>query len=149
MRVFLQVLILVLAATLEVAAERPDYPWKDGTSFEIYHVGGVDWVYSPGQTIALEVEGRALSTNVPPDPEHGFNVQAYIDHEDSSKSLAGANGEYDEALRGWRVELEAPREQKEKYRLQVSLYCSSDDCLCAKTYGRAAQVMKTFYFEIR
>lgn len=149
MRAFLKVLTIVLAATLAWAAEREGYPWKDGKTFEIYYVGGIDSVYSPGQSIRLEVEGRALSTNVPPDPEHGFHVQASIDHEDSSKSLAGANGEYDEGLGGWRVTLEAPRELKQGYRLQASLYCGLDESLCAETYGRAAQVTKTFYFEIR
>ena len=149
MRIFLKVLTIVLPATLAVAAEHDGYPWKEGNSFEIYHVGGIDSVYSPGQSLLLEVEGRALSTNVPPDPEHGFHVQAYITHEHSSKSLAGANGEYEQGLGGWRVTLEAPRELNEGYRLQVSLYCASDDSLCARTYGRAAQVTKTFYFEIR
>ena len=69
-------------------------------------------------TTAAEM-AAATKTALPPDPEHGFHVQAYIDHEDSSKSLAGANGEYDQRLRGWRVTLEAPRELKEGYRLQV------------------------------
>ena len=149
MRVFLAVLVIVLSSTLAVATEREDYPWKDGNRFEIYYVDGVESIYSPGQSISLDVQGRALSTHVSPDPEHAFHVQAYIDHEDSSRSLAGANGEYDQRLRGWRVTLEAPREIKDGYRLQVSLYCGVDESLCAETYGRAAQTTKTFYFGIR
>ena len=149
MRECLAVLTIVLSLTFAVAAEPERYPWKNGNSFEIYYVDGAESAYSPGQSISLEVQGRALSTHVAPDPEYGFHVQAYIDHEDGSRSLAGANGKYDQRLRGWRVILEAPQETKEGYRLRVSLYCGVDDSLCADTYGRAAQTTKTFHFEIR
>ena len=149
MRVLLVVVTGVLSSILAVGAGGKDYPWKDGNSFEIYYVSGVESAYSPGQSISLEVQGRAVSTHVPPDPGHGFHVQAYIDHEDSSTSLAGANGEYNPRLRGWTVILEAPLEFKESYRLQVSLYCGVDDSLCADTYGRAAQATETFYFGVR
>ena len=149
MRVCLTVLTIVLSSIFAVAAEPEGYPWKSGHSFEIYDVDGFESVYSPGQPISLEVQGRALSTHVSPDPQHGFHVWADIDHEDSSRTLAWANGEYDERLRGWRVTLETPRELKEGYRLRISLYCAVDDSLCADTYGRAAKTTKTLYFEIR
>ena len=110
---------------------------------------GVESVYATGQSISLEVQGRAVSTHVPPDPEPGFHVQAYIGHEDSSSSLSGANEQYDPRLRGWTVTLEAPLEFKEGYRLQVSLYCGVDESPCAETYGRAAQATETFRFGVR
>jgi hypothetical protein len=33
--------------------------------------------------------------------------------------------------------------------LQVHLYCADDTSLCAETYGRAAQVVETFHFDVR
>jgi hypothetical protein len=146
---YLAVLSVVLSVSFAVAAEPEHYPWKHGNSFEIYYVEGAESVYFPGEAISLEVQGRALSTHVSPDPEHGFHVQASIDHQDASKSFAGANGDYDPHLRGWRVALEAPQEVKDRYRLRVSLYCGVDESLCADTYGRAAQTTKVFYFDVR
>ena len=143
------ILSMGLALIAPAAGQEREYPWKGGKSFEIYHVGGVDSVFLPGGSISLDVEGRALATHVSPEPENGFHVQAYIDHEDLSRSLAGGNGEWDDGLRGWRVELKAPTELRDHYRLRVSLYCGYDESACAETYGRAAQTSKTFYFDVR
>jgi hypothetical protein len=143
----LTVITALLAASALAAGN--GYPWKNGNSFEIYRVDGVGRTFEARSRITLEVLGRSLSTNVPPDPEYGFHVQASIDHVDLSRSVAGANGEWNDGLRGWVVELAAPQEPRENYRLQVHLYCTKDASLCAETYGRAAQVVETFHFDVR
>jgi hypothetical protein len=145
---------LAIIAALYIAsggsvAAGDGYPWKNGDSFEIDYVGGTEHTFEPGARIELEVLGRSLSTNVPPDPEYGFHVQVSIDHPDLSRSVTGANGEWDEGLRGWFVTLAAPQEPLESYRLRVSLYCADDSSACAETYGRAAQVSETSYFDVR
>ena len=89
----LAVVAALLAASGVVVADGDGYPWKNGNTFEIYRVNGVERTFQPGSRIALEVLGRSLSTNVPPDPEYGFHVQVSIDHADLSRSVAGANGE--------------------------------------------------------
>ena len=139
----------LLAGPTRGAADDEGYPWKNGNSFEIYRVDGAEPSFQPGARITLEVLGRSLATNVTPDPEHGFHVQASIDREDLARSVAGANGKWNDALGGWLVELIAPQEPRENYRLQVFLYCGDDMSPCAETYGRAAQVVETFYFEVR
>ena len=140
--------LFVVAALALAAASNADYPWKNGDSFEIYRVDGVARTFDAEVRISLEVFGRSLDTNVAPDPESGFNVQAYIDHADVGRTVSAGNGQWDPSLRGWRVELTAPAQPRDQYRLQVSLYCGRDESLCAETYGRAAQVTSTFRFDV-
>jgi hypothetical protein len=139
----------ILAVSGLAVAGEYDYPWKDGNSFEIHHVDGVEYSYAPEARITLEVVGRALGTNVPPDPEYGFHVQATIDHPDLTRAISGGNGVWDPGLRGWKIEMKAPQELRDEYRLLVSLYCGQDESECAETYGRAAQVMEKFEFDVR
>jgi hypothetical protein len=145
----LTVIAALFAAAGVAVADGHSYPWKNGNSFEIYRVGGVERTFQAGSRITLEVLGRSLSTNVPPDPEYGFHVQASILHVDLSRAVAGANGEWNDGFHGWIVNLAAPQEPRENYRLQVHLYCADDASLCAETYGRAAQVVEIFHFDVR
>jgi len=139
---------LQICLAVSAVADPVTYPFKNGRSFEIYSVDRVESTYSPGEQISLEVSGRSLSTNVPIEPESGFHVQVAIDSADLTHSEGRANGKYDEAARGWLADLHAPDAPGE-YRLMVFLYCSRDESPCAETFGRAAQVTETFYFEVR
>ena len=142
--------VAVLFAMSGVAvADGDGYRWKDGHSFEIYRVSGVERTCEAGARITLEVFGRSISGNVDPDPKSGFNVQAYIDHVDLPEATTGANGKWKKDLHGWVVELSAPQEFHEDYRLQVSLYCATEPSPCSETYGRAAQVTETYHFDVR
>ena len=137
-----------LIATFGVAvADGDSYPWKSVSRFEIDNVEGIEYSYTAGVPIKLEVVGSASLSSVIPDPKSGFHVQASIDKEDLSRSVAGANGEWKDDLQGWVVEL--PGVEESRYRLQVSLYCADDASICAQTYGRAAQVTETFYIDVR
>jgi hypothetical protein len=148
-RRLLTVVTAVLVASSVAVPVSSEYPWKNGNSFEIYRVDGVERAFEAGSQINLEVIGRSLSSNVAIDPESGFHVQAAISHADLSRSVAGANAEWNEGLRGWTVELVTPAEPRENYRLQVHVYCAKDDSPCAETFGRAAQVTETFHFDVR
>ena len=145
--------LTVIAALVTVwgiaAADDQGFRWKDGNSFEISRVIGVKRSYQAGARIRLKVFGRSLSTDVAPDPKNGFNVQGYVDRLDPARAAVGANGEWKDGLDGWTVDLPAPQERGENYRLQVFLYCADDASLCAETYGRAAQVVETFHFDVR
>ena len=142
------VIAALLAAWGLTAGGGKEYPWKDGNKFEIHRVNGVERTCEAGSRITLEVFGRSVSTNVEPEPKSGFHVQASIDHEEDTKSRAGANGEWNEELNGWVVELVAPEKSRNHYRLQVFLYCADDTSECARTYGRAAQAVETFHFDV-
>ena len=141
-------LLFVGAALVLAAASNANYPWKNSDSFEIDRVDGVERIFESEAPISLEVFGRSTDRNVAPDPEFGFHVQAYIDHADVGRSISAGNGQWDPNLRGWRVELTAPAQPRDQYRLQVALYCGRDESLCAETYGRAAQVTSTFRFDV-
>ena len=134
--------------TPTVCGKNPGDEWKNGRCFAIERVDGVEPVYDENTKMTLKVLGRTVNADVDPEPKNGFCVQGYISHEGDAATIAGANGVWDEKLRGWYVQLPVPPGPREGYTLWIALYCCQDGSVCADTYGRAAQANATYTFDV-
>jgi hypothetical protein len=121
--------------------------WSTGQCFEIERVEGVEPRYKAGSVFTTRLFGRAITSDVVPEPKNGFCVQGYIDHASEGRSLDGANGRWDEALHAWVLEHHVPAAPRQGYGLEFFLYCCQDESVCAANYGRAAQTMMEFRFD--
>jgi len=113
--------------------------------FYISGVEGVKKTYSPSETLNLVIKG-VESDGTPATAEEGFNIQFYIDEWPlvSGQGSKGDNAYYKGGY--WYGSIAIP-DKLASYRLQVFLYCSRDDSICARKYGiKGAQVENTYYF---
>ena len=120
--------------------------------FSIADITGDEISYREGDLIKLVVKG-VESDGTPGTPTEGFNVQVYIKNIATGEQVwpkkTGGNIDANAAFDGAYWVFQATEGLKVgNYEADVAFYCSRDDALCAKLYGRGAQVNQKATFSV-
>jgi hypothetical protein len=60
-----------------------------------------------------------------------------------------AKVQFDDDRRSWQINLNAPKDISQEYKLVVNLFCKTKESPCAKTYGFETQVDKIIPIQVR
>jgi hypothetical protein len=140
-------LLLVAAIHTPVTAAQDKKGRMTMQNFEIASVNGYREVYKAGEEIAFYVEGKS-PVEIDAEPGSGFIVQASMTNETQNKTIADADGVFDEGRRAWLVTFTAPSDISSSYKLHIYFFCATEGAPCEEIYGRFARAIKTLPLQL-